>query len=368
MSNGLISTKATAGWLRRLGLTLVSATAVMFGTTASMPVAAQVPTPTSAPNKIILGYQSLWASGGDIFETLRHTNILQLYGFDAEFKTFTSGPPLGEAAVAGAVDNFYAADAPVLRAANRLPGSKVLARSHDSRYAILVGPGYQGGLADLRGKTLSGLFGTTVFPRAVRQIVAAGIADPFKEIHIINQDVPESAASLQAKQVDAIVTWDPTQEKLHRLGYRSIYDSRPGENFGWLGLTGSWLKKNGDDAAVRFLEAWITATWWTSNHLDESRSWFAKTSGIDKGLLEVADQSDRYLKAPVKDIKTYDFRIDAKTIEGSQAVIDFLVQQKLLPGRIDVDHFVDSSFIDRAQQNIRAGKTPDLTAIRVVTP
>ncbi|HTJ95168.1 MAG TPA: hypothetical protein VL424_18895, partial [Pararobbsia sp.] len=162
------------------------------------------------PTKIVLGYQALWASGGDIFETLRHTNILQLYGFDAEFKTFTSGPPLGEAAVAGAVDNFYAADAPVLRAASHLPGSKVLARSHDSRYAIIVGPDFKGGIPELKGKTLSGLFGTTVFPRAVRQIASAGVTDPFKQIHIINQDIPDAAAALQAKQIDATVTWDPT--------------------------------------------------------------------------------------------------------------------------------------------------------------
>ncbi|PLZ03704.1 hypothetical protein CY652_04805 [Burkholderia sp. WAC0059] len=347
-----------SGPLRLLGQALVATAALLLVPAAS---AAQ-------PTKIVLGYQALWASGGDIFETLRHTNILQLYGFDATFKTFTSGPPLGEAAVAGAVDNFYAADAPVLRAASRLPGSKVLARSHDSRYAIIVGPDFHGGITDLKGKTLSGLFGTTVFPRAIRQITAAGIAQPFQQIHIINQDIPEAAASLQAKQIDATVTWDPTEEKLLRLGYRSIYDSKPGENFGWIGLTGSWLKKNGDDAAVRFLEAWVTAAWWASNHPDQARAWFAKTSGIDPGLLAIADQSDRYLRAPVPDIKTYDFRIDDQTIAGSQAVIDFLVQQKLLPQRIDVKQYVDSSYIERAQQNIRAGKTPDLSAIKVVSP
>ncbi|MGF6976041.1 ABC-type nitrate/sulfonate/bicarbonate transport system substrate-binding protein [Paraburkholderia sp. JPY465] len=320
------------------------------------------------PTKIVLGYQALWASGGDIFETLRHTNILQLYGFDAEFKTFTSGPPLGEAAVAGAVDNFYAADAPVLRAASRLPSSKVLARSHDSSYAIVAQPDFHGGITDLKGKTLSGLFGTTVFPRAIRQITTAGIADPFRQIHIVNQDIPEAAAALQAKQIDATVTWDPMEEKLRRLGYRSIYDSKPGENFGWLGLTGNWLQKNGDDAAVRFLEAWITAAWWTSNHADEARGWFAKTSGIDRSLLEVADRSDRYLRAPVPDIRQYDFRIDDQTIAGSQSVVDFLVQQKLLPTRIDVKQYVASSYIERAQQAVRDGKTPDLAAIKVIAP
>lgn len=338
--------------------------AIALGTVAST-AQAQAP---AAPVKITLGYQTLWAGGGEIWETLRHTNILELHGIQAEFKTFTSGPPLGEAAVAGEVDNFYAADAPVLRAAARLPGSKVLARSHDARYAIVVQPDFKGGLADLRGKTLSGLFGTTVFPRAVRQITAAGIADPFKEIKIINQDVADGASSLQARQVDAIVTWDPTQEKLLRLGYKSIHDSKEGENFGWIGLTGNWLKKNGDDAAVRFLKAWITAVWWTSNHIEQSQDWFAATSRIDKDILKVAESADRYLREPVADIKTIDLKIDPATAQGSQAVIDFLVTQKLLSQRIDVNAFVDGSYLDRAQADIRSGRGIDPAQIRVRKP
>jgi sulfonate transport system substrate-binding protein len=346
---------------RRQALRLTGAAAIAI---TGFPALAQ----SSAPNKITLGYQTLWAGGGEIWETLRNTNILELHGIEAEFKTFTSGPPLGEAAVAGAVDNFFAADAPVLRAAARLPGSKVLARSHDARYAVLAQPDFKGGLADLRGKTLSGLFGTTVFPRAVRQITAAGVAEPFKEIRIINQDVADAAASLQAKQVDAIVTWDPTQEKLQRLGYKSIYDSKQGENFGWIGLTGNWLQKNGDDAAVRFLKAWITAAWWTSNNLEQSRTWFAATSRIDKDILLVAENADRYLRKPVADIATIDFRIDAATAQGSQAVIDFLVSQKLLAQRIDVNAFVDVSAIERAQVDIKAGRRIDPARIAVRRP
>jgi ABC-type nitrate/sulfonate/bicarbonate transport system substrate-binding protein len=121
----------------------------------------------AGPAKITLGYQTLWAGGGQIFETLRHTNILDLVGLQADFKTFTFGGPLGEAAVAGSIDNIYAADAPTLRAAARIPGAKVLHRTHDQRFGIVVRSDFKGtGLADLKGQKLSGPFGTTVF-RAV---------------------------------------------------------------------------------------------------------------------------------------------------------------------------------------------------------
>lgn len=116
------------------------------------------------PVKVRIGYQSLWGAGGEIVEVLRNTNILELNGLQGEFKTFTFGGPLAEAAVAGEIDNVFAADAPVLRAMARMPGSKILQFTHDARFGILAEPNFTGGLADLRGKKLSAPFATTTFP------------------------------------------------------------------------------------------------------------------------------------------------------------------------------------------------------------
>ncbi len=146
-----------------------AATATIIAAAGRFPQRARA----QSPIKINLGYQSLWAAQGEIFETLRNTNILALYGFDAQFKTFSFGPPLVEAAVAGDVDNLIAADVPVLRGAARLAGTKVLARTHDWRWGIVAQPDFKGGIADLKGKRFSGAFGTTVFPRAVETLVAA---------------------------------------------------------------------------------------------------------------------------------------------------------------------------------------------------
>ena len=337
-----------------------AATATIIAAADRFPRRARAQTPV----KITLGYQSLWAAQGEIFETLRNTNILALYGFDAQFKTFTFGPPLVEAAVAGDVDNLIAADIPVLRGAARLAGTKVLARTHDWRWGIVAQPDFKGGVADLKGKRFSGAFGTTVFPRAVETIVAAGIADPFREIDIINQDVTEQVAALQSKQVDAVSTWDPTLERLVRLGFRLVHESKQGDSPAWLGLTGRWLERNGDDAAVALLKAWVTAVWWTSNNLEQARAWFSETSRIDKDILAVAGKADRYLKAPVPDITKLDFAIDAEQVSASQRVVAFLVERKLLQQTIDVPSFVDRTLITRAQAEIAAGKRIDLQAIK----
>jgi len=319
------------------------------------------------PVEMNIGYQSLWATGGEIFETLRRTNILELNGIKANFKTFTFGGPLGEAAVAGEIDNIFAADAPVLRAAARIPGAKVVSRTHDQRFAIIAQPDFKGGLAELRGKRLSGPFGTTTFPRCIEHIIAAGIKDPFKEMTIVNQDIAEQATALQSKSVDAVTTWDPTQERLIRAGYKVLYSSKEGEGGGWMGLGGRFLGKYGEDGAVRFLKAWVMAAWWTSNNIETAHDWFAQTSRIEKDLLRVSAQADRYMKAPVKEITKLDFTISPDQVAAAQRVMDFLYNQKLLQARMDVAPMLESSYMKRAQADIAAGKHPKLSDIRIVS-
>lgn len=320
-----------------------------------------------SPYKITLGYQSLWAGGGEIFETLRHTNILELNGIQADFKTFTFGGPLGEAAVAGSIDNIFAADAPTLRAASRIPGAKVLYRTHDQRFGIVVRNDFKGSsLLDLKGAKLSGPFGTTVFPRSVRAIVAAGVKDPFKELTIINQDIAEQAESLKGGLVDAVATWDPTYERLlqQKIG-KELWRDPKGAS-GVQGLSGQWLAKNGEDGAVRFLKSWIIATWWTSNNLAQADQWFAETSRLDSSLLKVANDADRYLRSPAKDIKTLDFVVSDADIAESQQVLDFLQEQKLLTAHIDAASYYDRGPITLAQKQIASGDFPALSKIQVV--
>lgn len=318
------------------------------------------------PIKITLGYQSLWAGGGQIFETLRRTNILELNGIQAEFKTFTFGGPLGEAAVAGSIDNIFAADAPTLRAAARIPGSKVLQRTHDQRFAIVARPDFEGGLADLKGKRLSGPFATTVFPRSIQAIVAAGVSEPFKQIRIVNQDVAEQAESLRGGLVDAVTTWDPTYEQLIQQKIGKVLWQSPAGASGIQALSGPWLERYGEDGAVRFLKSWIIATWWTSNHIAEADEWFGKTSRLAPHLLTVADKADRYLRQPVADVRTLDFTISAPEIADTQKVLDFLHEQKLLTNRLEAAPFYDQGPLKRAQAEVAAGRIPELSKIAVV--
>lgn len=322
------------------------------------------------PVKITLGYQSLWATSGEVYEVLRHTNILELNGFTADFKTFTFGGPLGEAAVAGEIDNIFAADAPVLRAAARLPGSKIFFRTHDARFGILVQPDFQGtSLQDLKGKKLSGPFGTTTFPRAVRAVVAAGIKDPFSEMSIINQDIAEQVSAMQSKLVDAVTTWDPTMQRmLDQKIAKILWEAPKGENTGMQGISGKWLSAHSERDLINFTKAWIMATWWTSHNADQAHKWFAETSRLSPEILKQAMDYDRNMSKPIEDINKINLTITDEDINSTQHVMDFLYERKLLSTKMDVKAYFDMGPLKKAQQEIAEGKLPDLKAIKIVKP
>lgn len=322
------------------------------------------------PVKITLGYQSLWAASGEVYEVLRHTNILELNGIKGEFKTFTFGGPLGEAAVAGAIDNIFAADAPVLRAAARLQGSKIFFRTHDARFGILVQPDFQGtNLKDLKGKKLSGPFGTTTFPRSVRAIVADGIKDPFSEMTIINQDVAEQVNAMQSKLVDAVTTWDPSMQRMiDQKIAKILWEAPKGENTGMQGISGSWLKAHTERDVINFIKAWIMATWWTSHNVDQAHKWFAETSRLSPDILKLATDYDRNMSKPIEDINKIDLTITDADIQSTQHVMDFLYERKLLTTKMDVKPYFDMGPLKKAQEEIKEGKLPDLKAIKIVQP
>jgi ABC-type nitrate/sulfonate/bicarbonate transport system substrate-binding protein len=324
--------------------------------------------PVAAQAKIRIGYQSLWAGQGEIFETLVRTNILELNGVPAEFKRFTYGGPLGEAAVAGEIDTAIAADTPILRIIGRRSDFKVVNRSHDWVWHVMARPDTGiNGLADLRGKKLAAPFGTTVFPRTYRKLVELGIREPFKELTIVNQDIAEQASSLQAKAVDAVVSWPPTSERLRAGGLaKVIYEGQKGEGLGWQAVGPGVLKDR--DLAVRYLKSYVMAVWWASNNLDTAMKWFAETSRIDPQLLRKFAMDDRYLRAPVKDLKEIDLVITDKEVADAQAVMDFLLEQKLLTSKLDVKAAVDMSYLRQAQSETRAGRHPKLADVRVVRP
>jgi ABC-type nitrate/sulfonate/bicarbonate transport system substrate-binding protein len=310
-----------------------------------------------------IGYH-YWAPAGLMFETLKNTNILQMNGIKAEFPIFSTGGPLAEAAVGGSSDSLVGGDVTVLRGVSRRKGSRVVMRSNDWRWAIVVQPDFKGTtLDDLRGHKLGGSFVAGSFIGALKTLEGAGL-NPSRDIQLTNLDLPEAVAALQQKIIDAAVVWDPALEKILAQGNgKVLYMCKPSQALAWQGLTDRFFDKFGEDGATRLCKSWILATWWVSNNADRATAWFAQTSRVDVSVLKAAQSADRYLRSPVKDPATMDFRIAADDIAYAQSIMDFLFQQKLAADTFQVAPLVDMTFMEKAMNEVKAGNLPKLEDI-----
>src|SRR5437660_11264097 len=91
-------------------------------------------------NAIRIGWQVPWATQGQIVEVLKHTDILQKHALRGEFKGFTYGAPLNEAALGGEVDVFFTADQPAATLLSRSGDFRIVSRLMYNRVATYVPP------------------------------------------------------------------------------------------------------------------------------------------------------------------------------------------------------------------------------------
>jgi ABC-type nitrate/sulfonate/bicarbonate transport system substrate-binding protein len=344
------------------GVKSVNRRSLLLAVPACLAGTIRIPRMAVAASPLKIGYQSLWAPAGLVFETLRNTNILTLNGLSGTFSTFSQGGPLAEAFVASSVDTISGADVPVLRGVARRPGSKIVMRCIDWRWGIVVGPQLaEPNIESLRGARLGGSFVAGSWVGALRTIRSKGL-DPQHDMTLVNLDVSDIGAALQQKIVDAVVTWDPTLEKLlsSKLG-RLAYLSTPQQALGWQAVSADFIRLNGEIGVVNFIKAWAMASAWASMNPSKAISWFNATSRIDKDVLTASLSADRILKTANSDLANLDFLIRETDIGYAQEVMDSLLsQQGAASTKLDVASLVDMTFARRAMADLASGKHPSL--------
>ena len=93
---------------------------------------------TGTGTPIRIGWQTSWATQGQLVSVLVHTDILEKNGFVGEFKGFAYGAPLNEGALAGAVDALFTADQPALSLAAKVPAWGIVGRLMYNRVGLFV--------------------------------------------------------------------------------------------------------------------------------------------------------------------------------------------------------------------------------------
>jgi len=298
-----------------------------------------------------IGWQTGWATQGQLAQVLQHTDILDRHGLNADFKGFSYGGPLNEAALAGEVDVIFTADQPAATLIARGGKWKIVARLIDFRACVLVPPSSPvHAIGDLRAKTVAIPFGSTTHRIALQMFKTAGLT-PDVDVKLKNLDILEQSALAQTASngrwggVDAMASWDPTVALLESNKLARPVECQPALSV--VAITENLLRSE-PDAVVRFLQAYRLAYAYYATHATQANEWFTKETGsrLPSGVLDTAAAYERNMKAT----RLADVQVGLSVAEISriQEGADFGLAQKLTTMSPVMREAIDLSYLGKA--------------------
>jgi len=335
---------------------------MLFGLVGAAPVRAGDPVP------IRIGWQTSWATQGQMAAILKNSNLLELNGLKGEFKGFPYGGPLNEGALAGAVDVIFTADQPACMLLAKGAPWKIVGRLIYNRVGTLVPYGSKiKTVAELKDTTVGIPFGAAAHRETLKALKAAGL-DPEKDLSIKNIGIYETLGVMRKDSKDwgefaAFSSWDPPMAELEskkqaRAVARGLVTSV-------IVMSDKFIKEN-PRSASDFLKAYVMAFQYYAGHQEGANRLFLDESGLkfSSKALDLAASVEPNLGA--KMLADVDIRLSEKDIAAIQSGADFLFAQKLTPKHIrDIRVFVDQSHLGRAVKELSSLSEKDAPPVRV---
>jgi len=306
---------------------------------------------------IRIGWQVAWAVQGQIAQSLKHTNIMELNGLKGGFKGFTYGAPLNEAALAGEIDVGFLGEQPAVSLIARNSKWKVVARLFNTRLAIIIPP--ESGItqiADLKGKTVAIPFGSTAHRLALRWLIDSGLT-PNKDVQVINMDIAEQAGVVLAGtkkkwkgNIDALVSWDPNIAIFQNKGFAKILKYDLG--LAVVVMSEDFMNKY-PEAASAFLSAYIEAYYYYVINQRTANKWFAEEARIqfDPSILDIAASFEPNMKA--QSIKSINVNITEDHVQSMQRGAEFGYSLKLTTVKPDMKTAIEGTLLPKALQKLQ---------------
>jgi len=284
---------------------------------------------------------------------LQKTDALQLAGLQGDFKSFTYGAPLSEAALAGQLDVAFVGDQPAVNLLSRSPDWKIVARLMDFRVAIVVPTNSPiQSVADLKGKTLGIPFGASTHRVALQMLKEAGL-DPAKDLKIVNIDILEQSDVVKAAaggawpKVDAFASWDHHIALYEKNGYAKVLKS--GTALGVVMMSQSFLRDHPNEAAA-FLASFKLAYLYYAQHQDQVDKWFVEAAGgkIDAAILNTVAAIEPNMTA--KSLGDVSIAVSPKHVAVLQEAADFALSQSLVKSAVKIQASVLSGLTGEAER------------------
>lgn len=286
-----------------------------------------------------IGWQSAWATQGQLAEVLQKTNILSLNNIKGEFKSFSYGAPLSEAALAGELDVVFVGDQPAITLLSKSSDWKIIGRLMDFRVGVVVPQNSKiQSISDLNGKTLGIPFGSSTHRVALQMLKESGI-EPDKSIKILNLDIQEQNEIVKAggqniwNGVDAFASWDHHIANYEKQNWAKVISSKTA--LGVVMMSENYIKAH-PSAVEDFLASFKIAYYYYSQNQDQANKWFANDAGgkFDIDILNKVASIESNMFA--KNLDDIHIEISKDQMKLLQEAAEFALQNKLIKNQVNI--------------------------------
>ena len=298
---------------------------------------------------IRIGWQTSWATQGQIAQGLKHPEILEKNGLKGEFKGFSYGGPLNEGALAGEVDVILTTDVPAVILLSKGANWIIVSRLIYFRDGILVPPNSPiKSIVDLKGKTIAAPFGSGGHTYAMIELEENGI-DLNKSVTLKNLDILEQSALVQRGKgwggIDAIVSWDPSIALFENENTAKMITLLKGISV--VAMSNDFIKNN-PEAAKNFMKSYIESVYYYATHKKEANSWFIDEGRIkfDPSILDNIAEFEPNMKAEkLQDVNVLLSDEDIVTIKKRA---EFAYKQKIITQLPNLNVLINQSMAENA--------------------
>jgi sulfonate transport system substrate-binding protein len=257
-----------------------------------------------------------------------------------QWSTFTQGPPLIEAARAGAIDVGQTGNTPAIFAAAARARVQLISASQGNVVsdAVLVAPGSPiRTVADLRGKRIAVGKGTSAHGQLLQSLRAAGMT--LDDVDLTYLQPADGYAAFKQGQVDAWAVWDPyTAQAQLETGARVLVSGEGTANgYSFLVASNAALADPLHQAALAdFTRRLRAAMVYSDQHRDERARAWAQETRLPLPVTELAASRGPDLPVP----------LDDGLVRSQQELADAFSDAGVIPGRVRFADIIDRRFED----------------------
>lgn len=311
-----------------------------------------IKTPPEELTTIRIGWQVPWATQGQLTQVLNKTDLLKKNGLMGDFKGFTYGAPLNEAALTGNVDVIFTADQPAATLLSKNPDWVIIGRLMYNRVSLYVPINSPiKTIAQLKGKTVGMPFGAAAQRMALRVEKEAGL-DPIKGVRNINLAMDQQGDLIKKDltvtkwgDVDAMAGFDPAPATFEENGWvRNIHEEKV---ISVIVMSKNYINEN-PEAPVKFLRAFSEAYDFYRTNTAQSNEWFVEESklSISPNALTIASSVEPNLKAQDKTGIRIGF--NEEDYKMLQDAADFIFNQGLVKTQVVMKDHVEMKYLQEA--------------------